>query len=203
MLNVKKEEANLTENHQQAPTVNASHPSAQKQKKGTSQRKIESNRRNSLHSTGPRNTQRTRHNAIRHGLLAEGLTEWDDPAEYQELIHDLTAIYPSSDPLGAFLIEHMARDMVRSRRAARLEAETITVSSRPDTSSDPTSDRRPPMIDPMMMKEYAGPALDRLQRYASGALNRMPRCRRELEPIRRDEPGPASSDTDIANADVD
>ena len=94
MLNIKKEEANLTENHQQAPTVNTSDPSAQKQKKGTSQKKIESNRGNSLHSTGPRNTQRTRHNAIMHGLLAEGLTEWDDPAEYQEIIHALMDIYP-------------------------------------------------------------------------------------------------------------
>ena len=202
MFYMKKEEANLTENHQQAPTVNApdscaqkqkkgASPSAQKQKKGTSQKKIESNRRNSLHSPGPRNTQRTRHNAMRHGLLAEGLTEWDDPAEYQEVIHDFTAIYPASDPLDAFLIEHIARDMVRSRRAARLEAENITaLSSWPDPSSDPTSDRCSPMIDPTIMTAYAGPVLDRLERYTSAALNRMLRCRRELERIRRDEPGP-------------
>jgi len=191
MLYIKTKEANLTENHQQAPTVNASDPSAKNQKKGTSQRKIESNRVNASHSTGPRNTQRTRHNAIRHGLLAAGLTEWDDPAEYQENIHALTAIYASSDPLDAFLIEHIARDMVRSRRAARLEAENITaLSSWPDPSSDPTSDRCSPMIDPMIMKAYAGPVLDRLERYTSAALNRMLRCRRELERIRRDEPGP-------------
>ncbi len=191
MLYIKTKEANLTENHQQAPTVNASDPSAKNQKKGTSQRKIESNRVNASHSTGPRNTQRTRHNAIRHGLLAAGLTEWDDPAEYQENIHALTAIYASSDPLDAFLIEHIARDMVRSRRAARLEAENITaLSSWPDPSSDPTSDRCSPMIDPMIMKAYAGPVLDRLKRYTSAALNRMLRCRRELERIRRDEPGP-------------
>jgi hypothetical protein len=72
-----KAEANLTENHQQARIVDTSAPSAQKQKKGTSQKKIESNRRNSLRSTGPENTQRTRHNAIRHGLLAAGLTRWE------------------------------------------------------------------------------------------------------------------------------
>jgi hypothetical protein len=214
MLNIKKEEANLGENQPQVPTVNApdscaqkqkkgASPCAQKQKKGTSQRKIQANRRNSLRSTGPENTQRTRHNAIRHGLLAEGLTEWDDPAEYQEVIHDLTAIYSSSDPVDTFLIEQMALEMLRSRRTARLEAETITVSSsRPDPSSDPTSDRCSPMIDPMIMKEYAGPALDRLQRYASANLNRMLRCRRELKRMRRDEPGPGVTDTDIANADT-
>jgi hypothetical protein len=203
MLYIKTKEANLTENHQQAPTVNASDPSAKNQKKGTSQRKIESNRRNSLHSTGPGNTQRTRYNAFKHGLLAEGLTPWDDAEEFQENIHALTAIYPSSNPLDAFLIEHIALDMVRSRRAARLEAENITaLSSRPDPSSDPSSDRRTPMIDPVTMKGYAGPVLDRLERYTSAALNRMLRCRRALEPIRRDEPGPGVTDTDIANADI-
>jgi hypothetical protein len=190
--------ANITENHQQAPTVNAPDPCAQK--KVTSQRRIEANRRNALLSTGPGNTQRTRHNAIRHGLLAEGLTQWDNAEEYQENIHAFTAIYPSSDPGVTFLIEQMALEMLRSRRTARLEAETITVlSSRPDTSRDP--DRCTPMIDPITMKEYAGPILDRLQRYASAILNRLLRCRRELEPIRRDEPGPGSTDTDIANAD--
>jgi hypothetical protein len=136
------------------------------------------------------------------GYLPRGLTEWDDPAEYQEVIHDLTAIYSSSDPVDTFLIEQMALEMLRSRRTARLEAETITVSSRPDTSSDSTSDRCTPMIDPLVMKEYAGPALDRLQRYASANLNRMLRCRRELKRMRRDEPGPGVTDTDIANADI-
>src|SRR5206468_6595638 len=166
-------------------------------------RRIEANRRNGLLSTGPRNTQRTRYNALKHGLLAAGLTEWDDAEKYEENIHALTAIYSSSDPVDAFLIEQMALEMLRSRRTARLEAENITaLSSRPDTSSDPTSDRCTPMIDPLVMKEYAGPALDRLQRYASANLNRMLRCRRALEPIRRDEPGPGVTDTDIANADI-
>jgi hypothetical protein len=198
MLNIKK--ANITENHQQAPTVNAPDPCAQK--KGTSQRRIEANRRNALLSTGPGNTQRTRYNAIRHGLLVEGLTQWDNAEEYEENILAFREIYPSSDPLDTFLIKKMALDMVRSRRIARLEAESITaVSSQPDTSSDPTSDRCTPMIDPIVMKEYAGPVLDRLERYNSATLNRLLRCRRELERIRRDEPGPGSTDTDIASTD--
>jgi len=193
MLNIKK--ANTTENHQQvpsndqqAPTVNA--PDACAQKKGPSQRRIEANRRNALLSTGPGNTQRTRYNAIRHGLLAEGLTQWDDAEEYEENILAFRAIYAPSDPLDTFLIKKMALDMVRSRRIARLEAESITaVSSPPDTSSDPTSDRCTPMIDPLVMKEYGGPVLDRLQRYDSATLNDLLRCRRELERTRRDEPG--------------
>lgn len=105
---------NTTENHQQVPTVNA--PDACAQKKDTSQRRIEANRRNALLSTGPGNTERTRYNAIRHGLLAEGLTQWDDAEEYQENVHAFRAIYPSSDPLTTFLIKHMALDMYRSAR---------------------------------------------------------------------------------------
>jgi hypothetical protein len=198
---------NTTENHQQvpsndqqAPTVNA--PDACAQKKDTSQRRIEANRRNALLSTGPRNTQGTRYNAIRHGLHAEGLTQWDDAEEYQENVHALAAIYPSSDPLHTFLIKHMALDMVRSRRIARLAAETITALSSPDRSGDPTSDGCTPMIAPLVMKEYGGPVLDRLQRYDSATLNNLLRCRRELERTRRDEPGPGNTDTDIANADA-
>jgi len=205
MLNIKK--ANTTENHQQvpsndqqAPTVNV--PDACAQKKGPSQRRIEANRRNALLSTGPGNTQRTRYNAIRHGLLAEGLTQWDDAEEYEENILAFRAIYAPSDPLDTFLIKHMARDMVRSRRIARLETETITVLSSPDTSSDPTSDRCTPMIDPLVMNEYGGPVLDRFQRYDSATLNNVLRCRRELERTRWDEPGPGSTETDIANADA-
>ena len=202
MLNI-DEKVKLTEKDQQARIVDTSDPSAKNQKKGTSQRKIESNRRNSLHSTGPGNTQRTRYNALKHGLLAAGLTPWDDAEAFQENIHALTAIYSSSDPVDAFLIEQMALEMLRSRRTARLEAENITaLSSRPDTSSDPTSDRCTPMIDPLVMKEYAGPALDRLERYTSAGLNRILRCRRARERMRRDEAGRGSTDTDIANADI-
>lgn len=188
---------NLPEDGQQSPTVNVPNPSAKK--KVTTERRIEANRHNALLSTGPRDTQRTRFNAVRHGLLAEGLTQRDNAEEYEENILAFRAIYAPSGPLDTFLIKKMALDMVRSCRIARLEAESITaVSSPPDTSSDPTSDRCKPMIDPIVMKEYAGPVLDRLDRYNSATLNRLLRCRRELERTRRDEPGPGSTDTDIA-----
>src|SRR6266567_2681178 len=76
---------------QQDPTVNAN-PGAQK--KVTSQRRLEANRRNALHSTGPRSTERTRCNATRHGLLSNGLTPLDNPEEYEETVHQLTSMYP-------------------------------------------------------------------------------------------------------------
>jgi hypothetical protein len=184
---------NLPDDHQQSAAVEVPNPSAKK--KVTSEKRIEANRHNALLSTGPRDTQRTRFNAVRHALLAEGLTEWDDAEEYEENILAFRARYAPSDPLDAFLIKRMALDMVRSCRIARLEAGSITA-----LSSPPNTDRRIPMIDPTVMKEHGGPVLDRLERYSTATLNRLLRCRRELERMRRDEPGLGNSDTDFANA---
>jgi hypothetical protein len=179
---------NPTEDDQQSLTVEVPNPGAKK--KVTSQRRIEANRHNALLSTGPRDTQRTRFNAVRHGLLAEGLTQWDDAEEFEETILAFRAIYDLSDPLDAFLITRMALDMLRSRRIAQLEAGSITaLSGPPNKSIDPTSDRFTPMIDPIVMKEFGGQILDRFERYNTATLNRLLRCRRELERIPRDKPG--------------
>ena len=91
---------------------NAHNGDASAQAKGSSPKRIEANRRNSLLSTGPRNTERTRHNAVRHGLLAAGLTEWDNVEEYQENVRDFNIIYLPTNPVDRFLVEHMALDMV-------------------------------------------------------------------------------------------
>lgn len=100
---------------------NAHNGDAAAQAEGSSRKRIEANRRNALHSTGPRNTKRTRHNAVRHGLLAEGLTQWDNAEEYQEDLRALAATYPSTNPLDRFVTDHMALDMVRARRVARMD----------------------------------------------------------------------------------
>jgi hypothetical protein len=84
-----------------------------------------------------------------------------------------------------------------------MEAENISaLSNRPDASSSSASDRNTPMIDPMVMKEYAGPLLDRLQRYDSAIMNRLLRCRRELARKRQDELVPWGTDADIANGNI-
>ena len=179
---------------------NAHNGDAAAQAKGSSPKRIEANRRNSLLSTGPRNTERTRHNAVKHGLLAAGLTEWDNAEEYQENLREFNAIYLPYNPVDRFLVEHMALDIARARRVARMEAENISaLSNRPDASSSSASDRYTPMIDPMVMKEYAGPLLDRLERYNSTIMNRLLRSRRELARKRQDELGSGGIDPDILN----
>jgi hypothetical protein len=51
-------------------------------KNPASERKIEANTRNALRSTGPKDTTATRFNAVKHGLLAAGVTELDDAEGY-------------------------------------------------------------------------------------------------------------------------
>lgn len=87
--------------------------------------KAAANRRNAQRSTGPRDTGRTRHNATRHGLLAEGLTELDDPAHYRATLAALTAEWKPAGTVEAFLVRRLALCLVRTERAARLEAEHV------------------------------------------------------------------------------
>jgi hypothetical protein len=77
-------------------------------------------------ASGPKDTTTTRFNAAKHGLLAAGVTELDDAEGYRDTLRDLTK---EKDPLGqveTFLVRCAALDMIRWRRAGRLEAEYIT-----------------------------------------------------------------------------
>jgi hypothetical protein len=93
-------------------------------KKPTSSEKVAGNRRNSKKSPGPENTTSTRFNATKHGLLAVGLTELDDPIEYRNTLSRLKKAYFAESE--TFLLKHIALTMIRLGRNARLEAECIT-----------------------------------------------------------------------------
>jgi hypothetical protein len=152
-----------------------------------SAKKVAANRRNALRSTGPRNTERTKYNSLKHGFLANGLTRLDDSDEFAAILRDLTSEYSDGSSACAFLIESAARDMIRGRRNPRIEAETIELASiKPRPSNEESSDQGSQMIDPVIMKEYTGPLLDRLQRYETAGLNRVLRCLRQLERMKKD-----------------
>jgi hypothetical protein len=51
--------------------------------------KTDSNRLNAQNSTGPGDTTLTRFNAVKHGLLAKGITELDDSDAYESLVQRL------------------------------------------------------------------------------------------------------------------
>jgi hypothetical protein len=92
----------------------------------SSEKQIAANRNNGPKSTGPKNTDSTRFNAVKHGLLAVGVTELDDAAGYQNILDGLMKDYEPVGTLEKFFIESMSLYMVRCMRARRLEAEYIT-----------------------------------------------------------------------------
>ncbi len=94
--------------------------------KSNSNAKTAANRLNAKDSTGPKNTSSTRFNATKHGLLALGVTELDDADGYRDTLRDVKR---EKNPVGVVeesLVESIALDIIRLRRARRLEAEYIT-----------------------------------------------------------------------------
>jgi hypothetical protein len=172
-------------------------------KKVRSEKQREASRRNGALSHGPKNTERTRYNAMKHALRSQGLTELDDVEAYEENLRALTARYPNSNPYIKFLIKREARDMARSERIDQLEAQYITaLSSPPDKSTDPNSEGGTPTIDPTIMKEYAAPVFGTLQRYATATVNSVIRCQRELDRVTQDKTTLATVDIDVATGNV-
>jgi len=90
----------------------------------SSEKKIAANQSNGKKGTGPKNTLSTRYNAKKHGLLAAGITELDDPDEYRKIVRGLDASY--TEELKKFFRRRMALIMVRIHRAERYDAEFIT-----------------------------------------------------------------------------
>jgi len=154
-------------------------------KKITSRKRIEANRRNASRSTGPRNTERTRYNAMKHGFRAEGLTDLDNHDEYFAIIRQLMPRCPANDPVCQFLVERIALDMTRARRTASLQAQAMNSYSSHIT-------------DPVFMKEVLGALFDRFERYDTATMNRLQRCLRQLEEIIEKGNNPATTGVDTA-----
>src|SRR5215510_8116671 len=91
----------------------------------TSTRQIEANRRNALKSTGPRTTQgkdRSRRNALRHGLTSEtviGLLE--DAKDYRAFEAAVIADYDAQSAVERELVLRLASLLWRLRRTTTME----------------------------------------------------------------------------------
>ena len=159
-----------------------------------SSKKVAANRLNGQKSHGPTNTTSTRFNATKHGLLAVGITELDDAEGHRTILRDLIR---EKNPVGTtemFFVESAALDMVRVRRARRLEAEYITSELNPPIQApDPM-----PRLDLVLQGEILDPGLpaainaesgQRLvsifQRYETNIANRLFRTLHELERVQR------------------
>jgi len=91
----------------------------------TTFRQIEANRRNALKSTGPKSEtgkERSRRNAVRHGLTAEtviGLLE--DAEDYRQFEAAVIADYDAQSAVERELVLRLASVLWRLRRAATIE----------------------------------------------------------------------------------
>ena len=95
----------------------------------SSQERIEANRANALHSTGPATPEgkaRASRNALKHGLLSrEVVLGTEDRAEFEAFRDGLAADLSPEGDLEAVLAERIAGQWWRLKRVARMEAKLI------------------------------------------------------------------------------
>ena len=94
-----------------------------------SRSQLEANRANAKHSTGPKTEfgkDRSKMNAVKHGLAAAGIVVLDeDPAEFEALRSDLKANFEPIGLLQQELVDRIAGLLWRQRRIPLLEAALI------------------------------------------------------------------------------
>jgi hypothetical protein len=173
----------------------------------TSAQKVAANRENGKNSHGPKDTTSTRFNATRHGLLAIGITEHDDVEGCRDVLRNLTQEKNPVGPVEKFLVEAMALDMMRCRRARRIEAECITGELHPPTITPGFSQIMdfdgPTVSDPGIPAPIGFKSVQHLvtlQRYESTFSNRVVRSVHELERLQRMRQGehlPAPAAVDV------
>jgi hypothetical protein len=97
----------------------------------TSFRQIEANRRNALKSTGPHTEegkQRSRQNAVRHGLCAETVVEIvEDIDDYSGFEAAIIADYDARTAVERELVLRLASLLWRLRRATAIETDLLRI----------------------------------------------------------------------------
>jgi len=167
--------------------------------------KADSNRKNAERSTGPRDTNSTRLNAVQHGLLAKGITELDDAVEYESLLQRLKQTYRPVGDLEAFFVQRVAFHMIRLQRIARLEAEYITSEIHPPVKQSLADLLGPTVIEAGVPAAVGARGAINLvsgfQRYETSIENKLYRDLNFLERSQRSRKGefvPAPQSIDVA-----
>src|SRR3974377_895438 len=92
----------------------------------SSLKQIEANRRNALKRTGPTSTEgkeRSRCNAVRHGLTAETIiADLEDAEDYQAFEAAVIADYAAQTAVESELLRPLASVLGRGRRAIGIES---------------------------------------------------------------------------------
>lgn len=152
------------------------------------------NRKNSVKSTGPKDTTSTRYNAQKHGLLGEGITELDE-TDYKGLLEKLMNCYRPEGAMEMFLVERIALCMVRLKRACLLEAEHITATLHPPITRieggfpDLNFEGETVIVKEGFPERFPALALENItekyQRYETAVENKFYRAVNQLERMQR------------------
>jgi hypothetical protein len=109
----------------------------------TSFRQIEANRRNALESTGPTTAagkDRSRRNAIRHGLSAETvITSVEDIEDYRAFEATVISDYDAKTTVERELVLRLASLLWRLRRATSIETGLFQIHAERSRENDPMS----------------------------------------------------------------
>ena len=101
----------------------------------TSFRQFEANRRNALRSTGPKTNegkQRSRLNAVRHGLTAETVVRSvEDAEDYKAFEATIIADYCAETAVARELVLRLASILWRLRRATAIETDFLELQAEP------------------------------------------------------------------------
>jgi hypothetical protein len=172
--------------------------------------KSQANRENAAKSTGPKDTTSTRYNALKHGLLAEGITELDDASGFESMRKRLIAEFQPVGEVETFLVRRIALCIVRLKRSYLIEAEFITSMINPPLREptplqvDLDAATEGKLIDPGLPASLPFGAIqilgDKLQRYETGLENKFYRAMLQLERLQRMRRGdhvPAPATVDV------
>jgi hypothetical protein len=100
----------------------------------TSLKQVEANRRNALKSTGPTSEvgkDRSRRNAMRHGLTAETVVEpLEDPKEYRTFELSITSEFDAQTAVERELVLRLASVLWRLRRSTVIETALLHLAGR-------------------------------------------------------------------------
>ncbi len=176
----------------------------------TSSKERAANRINAQKSHGPINTTSTRFNAIKHGLLAVGITELDDPERYRVILNSLREERAPVGTMETLIVDSLALEIIRLERSRLLEARQITAELNPPIHAagllgDDLGLLQGAMLDPglpaAINSESAHGLVNIFQRYESTILNRIFRLLHELERLQRMRKGeqlPAPACVDVS-----
>src|SRR6266571_1655247 len=127
----------------------------------TSLKQIEANRRNSLKSTGPKTEagkQRSRCNAVRHGLTAETVIgALEDAEDYKAFEAAVTADYDAQSTVERELVLRVASVLWRLRRATTMETGLFEIHPS-ENSGDKLTGRHPKELQLQAAGQQSAPS---------------------------------------------